>query len=125
MIFLIYAVIILLLLILLREVSYKIHGLIAIIFFFILLQFLLSMLVLPFTEQLLSYAHLVPYVPQLIYSALFYQIGHLFYKLFEEEEYEAIGELVLISVRVILLIYWTSEMSEVLTTFSSILDKLQ
>lgn len=125
MTFLLYAVVLLLLLILLRESSYKLHSLLTIIFFFVLLHFLIKLLVFPFTEQLLSYVGSVPYVPQLIYSALFYQIGHFIYKMFEEEEYEAIGELVLVSVRIVLLLYWTSELKDVLTSFSSILDKLQ
>lgn len=125
MTFILYAVILLLLLILLKETTHKLHSLIAIIFFFVLLHFLLSMLVLPFIDQLLSYVHSVPYVPQLVYSALFYQIGHFFYKLFEGEEYEAIGELIMIAVRVVLLFYWTSELAKVLSSFSTILEKLQ
>lgn len=123
--FILYAVVLLLLLILLRETTHQLHSLIALIFFFILLHFLLSMLVIPFIEQLLSYVHSVPYVPQLVYSALFYQIGHFFYKLFENEEYEAIGELVIIAVRIVLLFYWTSELAKVLSSLSSILEKLQ
>lgn len=123
--FILYAVVLLLLLILLRETTHQLHSLIALIFFFVLLHFLLSMLVIPFIEQLLSYVHSVPYVPQLVYSALFYQIGHFFYKLFENEEYEAIGELVIIAVRVVLLFYWTSELAKVLSSLSSILEKLQ
>lgn len=125
MTFILYAVILLLLLILLKETTHQLHSLIAIIFFFVLLHFLLSMLVIPFIEQLLSYVHSVPYVPQLVYSALFYQIGYFFYKLFEGEEYEAIGELVMIAVRVVLLFYWTSELAKVLSKFATILEKLQ
>ncbi|MDM5334455.1 hypothetical protein QUF56_14555 [Ureibacillus composti] len=120
-----YAVILLLVLMLIKESINKLHGLIAIIFFFILLHFLLSMMIIPFIEQLLSYVHSVPYVPQLVYSALFYQLGSLFHKIFEEEEYEAIGEMVMIAIRIVLLAYWTAEVAKVLSNFSSILQKLQ
>lgn len=125
MTFIFYAIILLLLLMLIKESIHKLHALIAIIFFFVLLHFLLSMLVLPFIEQLLSYVHSVPYVPQLVYSALFYQLGVLFHMIFEEEEYEAIGELIMIAVRIVLLAYWTAEVAKVLSEFSSILQKLQ
>ena len=123
--FILYAVVLLLLLILLRETTHQLHSLIALIFFFVLLHFLLSMLVIPFIEQLLSYVHSVPYVPQLVYSALFYQIGSLIHSMFEEQEYEAIGELVMIAVRIVLLTYWIGEFADVLSKFSSILEKLQ
>ncbi|KGR91486.1 hypothetical protein CD30_05370 [Ureibacillus massiliensis 4400831 = CIP 108448 = CCUG 49529] len=125
MIFVFYAVILILVLILIRDSFEKLHTLIAIIFFFILLHFLLSMLVIPFIEKLLSYVHSVPYISQLVYSALFYQIGSLIHSMFEEQEYEAIGELVMIAVRIVLLTYWIGEFADVLSKFSSILEKLQ
>jgi hypothetical protein len=125
MTFLIYAVILMLLLIFIKETIIKLHGLIVIIFFFVLLYFLLSMLAIPFLEQLLSYVQSVPYVPQLVYSALFYQLGLFFKSIFEEEEYETFGELVMFSIRIVLLFYWTSELAMVLSDFSSILERLQ
>ncbi|RKJ62099.1 hypothetical protein D7X33_26545, partial [Butyricicoccus sp. 1XD8-22] len=117
MIFVFYAVILILVLILIRDSFEKLHTLIAIIFFFILLHFLLSMLVIPFIEKLLSYVHSVPYISQLVYSALFYQIGSLIHSMFEEQEYEAIGELVMIAVRIVLLTYWIGEFADVLSKF--------
>lgn len=125
MTFLIFAVILLLLLIFIKESIPKLHSLITIIFFFILLHFLLSMHVIPFVAQLQSYVQSVPYVPQLVYSALFYQLGLLFQMLFADEEYEVIGELVMISIRIVLLSYWAAEFAKVLSNFSSILEKLQ
>jgi hypothetical protein len=125
MIFIFYAVILLLILLLIKDSFEKLHTLIAIIFFFILLHFLLSMLVIPFSEKLLSYVHSVPYVAQLVYSAMFYQIGALIHSIFEEQEYESIGELVMIAVRIVLLTYWVTEFATVLSKFSSILEKLQ
>lgn len=125
MTFLFYAVILLLILLLIKESIPKLHALITLIFFFILLHFLLSMLVLPFIEQLLSYVHAVPYVSQLVYSALFYQLGLFFQMLFADEEYEPIGELVMMSIRIVLLMYWTAEFAKVLSNFSVILEKLQ
>ncbi|KGR78403.1 hypothetical protein [Ureibacillus manganicus] len=125
MIFIFYAVILMLILILIKDSFQKLHTLIAIIFFFILLHFLLSMLVIPFLEKLLSYVHSVPYVAQLVYSALFYQLGSLIHTIFEEQEYESIGELVMIAVRIVLLTYWLTEFATVLSKFSSILEKLQ
>ncbi len=125
MIFIFYAVIILLILLLIKDSFSKLHTLIAIVVFFILLHFLLSMLVIPFLEKLLSYVHSVPYVAQLVYSALFYQIGLLLHSIFEEQEYDSIGELVMIAVRIVLLTYWIGEFANVLSKFSSILEKLQ
>lgn len=81
--------------------------------------------VIPFVAQLQSYVQSVPYVPQLVYSALFYQLGLLFQMLFADEEYEVIGELVMISIRIVLLSYWAAEFAKVLSNFSSILEKLQ
>ena len=77
---LIYAVILLIILILIRETIPKLHSLIAIIFFFILLHFLLSKSVLPFIGQILSYLNSVPYVAQLIYSALFLSTWYILSK---------------------------------------------
>jgi len=125
MTFLIYAVILMLLLMFIKETIGKLHGIIVLIFFFVLLYFLLSMLTIPFLEQLLSYVQSVPYVPQLVYSALFYQLGLFFQSIFEEEEYETFGQLVMFSVRIVLLFYWTSELGKVLSNLSSILEKLQ
>lgn len=122
---LIYAVILLLILLLIKETIPKLHSLIAIIFFFILLHFLLSKSVLPLIGQILSYVNSVPYVPQLVYSALFYQLGCFFKLLFDEQEHETIGEFVMFSVRIVLLTHWIGEFAEVLSSFSSILDKLQ
>lgn len=120
-----YAVILMLLLMFIKETFYKLHGIIVVIFFFVLLYFLLEMLTIPFVEQLLSYVKSVPYVTQLVYSALFYQLGLFFQSIFEEEEYDTFGELVMFSVRIVLLFYWTSELGKVLSDFSSILEKLQ
>jgi hypothetical protein len=125
MIFIFYAVILILILILIKDSFQKLHTIIAIVFFFLLLHFLLSMLVIPFLEKLLSFVHSVPYVAQLVYSALFYQIGSLIHSMFEEQEYESIGELVMIAVRIVLLTYWIGEFATVLSKFSSILEKLQ
>lgn len=125
MTFLIYAVILMLLLIFIKETIGKLHGIIVLIFFFVLLYFLLSTLTIPFLEQLLSYVQSVPYVPQLVYSALFYQLGLFFQSIFEEEEYETFGELVMFSIRIVLLFYWTSELGKILSDLSSILEKLQ
>ena len=125
MIFIFYAVILLLVLILIKDAYSKLHTIIAIVFFFVLLHFLLSMLVIPFLEKLLSYVHSVPYVAQLVYSALFYQVGSLISTIFEELEYDSIGELVMIAVRIVLLTYWLTEFATVLSKFSSILEKLQ
>ena len=125
MTFLIYAVILMLLLIFIKETIYKLHAIIVIIFFFILLYFLLEMLAIPFIEQLLNAVHAVPYVPQLVYSALFYQLGLFFKSLFEEADYDTIGDLVMFSIRIVLLMYWTNEFTNVFTKFSSILEKLQ
>ena len=41
------------------------------------------------------------------------------------KEYEPIGELVMMSIRIVLLMYWTAEIAKVLTNFSAILEKLQ
>ncbi|MDN4493332.1 hypothetical protein [Ureibacillus aquaedulcis] len=125
MTFLIYAVILMILLLFIRETINKLHGIIVVIFFFVLLYFLLSMLTIPFLEQLLSYVQSVPYVPQLVYSALFYQLGLFFQSMFEEEDYETFGELVMFSIRIVLLFYWTSELGKILSDLSSILEKLQ
>ncbi|MFC7684743.1 hypothetical protein [Ureibacillus sp. GCM10028918] len=125
MTFLIYAVILMILLIFIKETINKLHGIIVVIFFFVLLYFLLSMLTIPFLEQLLSYVQSVPYVPQLVYSALFYQLGLFFQSIFEEEDYETFGELVMFSIRIVLLFYWTSELGKILSSLSSILEKLQ
>lgn len=125
MTFLIYAVILMLLLMFIKETIDKLHGIIVVIFFFVLLYFLLSMLTIPFIEQLLSYVQSVPYVPQLVYSALFYQLGLFFQSIFKEEEYETFGELVMFSIRIVLLVYWTSELGKILSNMSSILEKLQ
>ncbi|HWK24013.1 MAG TPA: hypothetical protein VNS08_13355 [Ureibacillus sp.] len=125
MTFLIYAVILMLLLIFVKETFVKLHGIIVIIFFFILLYFLLSMLAIPFLDQLLSYVQAVPYVPQLVYSALFYQLGLFFKSIFAEEEYETFGDLVMFSIRIVLLFYWTKELGKILSDLSSILEKLQ
>ncbi len=122
---LIYAVILLLIIILIKETVPKLHSLIAIIFFFIILHFLLSKSVLPLIGQILSYVNSVPYVPQLVYSALFYQLGIFFKMLFDEQEHETMGEFVMFSVRIALLSYWVGEFAKVLSGFSSILDKLQ
>ena len=125
MTFLIYAIILMLLLLFIKETASKLHGLIVVIFFFVLLYFLLSKLTIPFIEQLLSYVHSVPYVPQLVYSALFYQLGLFFQSILAEEEYETFGELVMFSIRIMLLFYWTSELGKILSNLSSILEKLQ
>lgn len=83
------------------------------------------MLIMPFIEQLISYVHAVPYVPQLVYSALFYQLGLYFQMLFADEEYEPIGELAMMSIRIVLLMFWANEFAKVLSNFSAILEKLQ
>ncbi|MED3660757.1 hypothetical protein NST62_05565 [Ureibacillus sp. FSL K6-8385] len=122
---LVYAVILLLILLLIKEAVPKLYSLIAIIFFFILLHFLLSKSVLPLIGQILSYVNSVPYVSQLVYSALFYQMGVFFKMLFVEQEQETMGEFVMFSVRIVLLTYWVGELAKVLSSFSSILEKLQ
>ncbi|MEO4052430.1 hypothetical protein AAFN87_03155 [Solibacillus sp. CAU 1738] len=67
----------------------------------------------------------VPYAVSLIYTAALFLLGELLYTLLVENEYEAIGELLLLVVRITLIMYWISELEPVIQSLSSLLKRVQ
>ncbi|MEK4229906.1 pyruvate formate-lyase [Solibacillus sp. FSL H8-0538] len=125
MIFLFFAVIFLLLLMLLKESVGKLHPLLMVIFFFILFQAVVLQQLIPFLTGLQQLITDLPYGTELIFTALLLLLGQHFSMLFEEQDYDAIAELVKTSVRITLLSFWLLQLTPVFRQLMSLFERLQ
>lgn len=119
------AVILLLLLLFLRQAIPSLHPLFVVIFFFVFFQFAFFQTLVPFLRHFIGLVQHVPYAIQLIYSAALFILSELLYTLLSENEYEAIGEVLQLVIRITLLMYWIVELEPVFQTLSTLLKKVQ
>jgi hypothetical protein len=103
----------------------KLHPLFMVIFFFILLQFLFFQQIMPFVTSVHLVLTQLPYSKGLVYSALLLVIGHLFAVLFEEQDYDAMAELIRLSVRLTLLSFWFVQLAPVFQQLMRLFERLQ
>lgn len=125
MIFLFFAVIFLVLLMLLKQSVGMLHPLLTVIFFFILFQSVVLQQLFPFLTSLQQLIVALPYGTELLYTALLLFVGQHFSILFEEHEYEAIAELIKTSVRITLLSFWLIQLTPVFRQLMSLFERLQ
>jgi len=110
---------------LIKEVVEPLHPIIYVTFFFILLSSMISKIVLPFVNKVFTVLPDVPYGKPLIYSAVLYLIGDKIKQLFEELEYDSIGSMLQTSIRILLLMYWLSELGSILDELKPFVEWLQ
>ena len=122
---LILSVIILLLLLLIKEVFSPLHHLIYIIFYFLILSIVLSSFLIPFADKLLQLLPYIPFGKPLIYSAVLFMISEHISNLLEELDYESLGMLVSLAIRIVILTYWLNELGGVLKELEPFIKWLQ
>lgn len=120
-----FAVIYLVLLLLIRESMYKLHALISIIFFFVLLQWIFFQQLLPFFKTLQTLIATLPYGNALLFTAGVLLLSHHITEVFDEQEYEAIAGLLKVSVRLTLLVFWVAQLTPVFQQLATLLERLQ
>ena len=120
-----FAVIYLVLLLLIRESMYKLHALISIIFFFVLLQWIFFRQLLPFFKTLHTLIASLPYGNALLFTAGILLLSHHITEVFDEHEYEAIAGLLKVSVRLTLLVFWVAQLTPVFQQLATLLERLQ
>lgn len=118
-------VIVALLLLLVKMVAVPLHRLIYIMIFFIVLSFVLSKYMLPFANELLSVWPNVPYSRPLVFSAVLFAVSDLLKQLLDELEYEALGSMMQLAIRILLLMYWLKELSKLLNELTPILEWIE
>lgn len=116
------SIVVLLLLLLLKQSLDKLHGLIVVIVFFILLQALVKSQLFPLWQQLATLFQRVPYSKGLLYTALLLILKDLFCQLLEQLEYDAYAGLATLAIRITIVTYWVNEFT---TPFQSLLQLLE
>lgn len=125
MVFLLYAIILLLLLLLIKGSMDKLTPLFTIIFFFIFFERVYSLLLRPFLTELAHLTNGLPYSRLLLYSAFLFILGKLFGSLLEQNEHDALAELLQLAVRIFIISLWLKEMTPIFSKLSSLLEMLQ
>lgn len=125
MVALIGSVIFLLLLLLMKEAYRPLHGLLTVIFFFVLAQFVFFEQLLPLFQLLFGIARSVPYGHGLLFSAALLIVGQLVATLLNEQEYEAMAEVVRLAVRLTLVTFWFMQLQPAFKELQSLLERLQ
>ncbi|WP_155591496.1 hypothetical protein [Lysinibacillus cavernae] len=118
------AVVMLLLLLLIKEVIQPLHGLISVMFSFLLFGMLFSTLLLPFVKQLLEMLAFLPYAKAILISASMFYVGQWVSLLLAEHNYKVLGNIVFAAVKIVILLYWFKEFLAVLQEVSAILKRL-
>lgn len=121
----IFVIILVLLLLFIKEVIEPLHSLIYVMFFFVTLSLLLSSVVLPFANKLLDLLPNMPYSRPLVFSAVLYLIGEQMKQLFEELEYESLGTMLQLAIRLIILMYWLGQLDSILDELKPFIQWLQ
>lgn len=119
------SVLFLLLLLFMKEAYRPLHALFTVILFFILFQFFFIESLYPLFILLFGVAAAVPYGKGLLWSAAYLLIGQLIVTLLIEHEYEAIGELVKLAVRVSLVSFWLMQLTPAFRQLEALIERLQ
>lgn len=118
------SVLLLVLLLFLQQLFDKLHPILVVIFFFILLQFIVRTQLFPLWQQLATLFQNVPYSKGLLYTALLFLCKEVFCALLEQLEYEAYAVLVTLSVRLTVVVYWVNELVLPFQTILRLLERL-
>lgn len=118
------SVLFLLLLVFIQHLFDKLHSVIVIIFFFILLQFIMRLQLFPLWQQLATLFQGVPYSKGLLYTALLFLCKDIFCALLEQMEYESYAVLVTLSIRLTVVVYWVNELVTPFQTLFRLLERL-
>lgn len=110
----IFIVVLLLLLLLMKAVFEPLHAIIYVMLFFLAFSLLLSSMVLPFAHKLLDVLPNIPYGKQIVFSAVLYFIGDQLKHVVEELEYKSLASMLQTSIRVVIMLYWVQQLSDVL-----------
>ncbi|WP_332645209.1 pyruvate formate-lyase [Lysinibacillus sp. 54212] len=125
MVLLLYSIILLLLLLLIKGSMDKLTPIFTVMFFFIFFERVYSLLLRPFLSELAQMTNGLPYSRLLLYSAFLFILGKLFGALLEQNEHDALAELVQLAVRIFILSLWLKEMAPIFSKLSKLLQMLQ
>lgn len=119
------SIIFLLLLLFIKKAYEPLHALFTVVFFFVLFQFFFRTQLVPLFTTFYTIAAAVPYGRSLLFSAAYLLLGHLVVTLLVEHEYEAIGELVRLAVRVTLVTFWLAQLTPAFRQLEALIERLQ
>ncbi len=121
----IFAVVILLLLLqLIKQAIPSLHSLFTIIFTFIFLQFVFVQSIIPWARHFVTIIQHVPYALSLLYTAIVFLLSEFMFTLLVDHEYEALGEVMRIAVRIALVTYWMTELEPAIQALSNLLKRV-
>lgn len=125
MILLLYSIILLLLLLLIKGSMDKLTPIFTVMFFFIFFERVYSLLLRPFISELAHLTSGLPYSRLLLYSAFIFLMGKLFGVLLEQNDHDALAELLQLAVRIFIISLWMKEMIPIFSKLSNLLQMLQ
>ncbi|AWE07937.1 pyruvate formate-lyase [Lysinibacillus sp. 2017] len=117
------SIIFLLLLLLLKQSMDKLHPIILVILFFILMQFVMMGQLIPLWQQLSNVFQAVPYSKSLLFTAFLFVIGEMICALLDQFEYEAIATVVKLSIRITVVSYWLKILQPAFQTLVNLLER--
>lgn len=119
-----YGIVCLLLLLFVRGTMEKLHPIVQVLVYFILIAEIYRQLLRPiFTQLATSFTH-IPYSQSILYSAFLLIINELIQAILEENEQEAIGQAVTLAVRASLISMWFVQLRPAIMQMTTLLQKL-
>lgn len=119
------AVIYLVLLIFIRQTWDKLHPLISVIFAVVFIQWLFRQQWVPLMTRFVELTTALPYSRALLYTVSLLMLSGFITKLLEEHDYEALAEVVLLSVRILLITFWLQELTPAFQHLMNLFERLQ
>ncbi|WP_234417255.1 pyruvate formate-lyase [Lysinibacillus sp. 2017] len=108
---------------LLKQSMDKLHPIILVILFFILMQFVMMGQLIPLWQQLSNVFQAVPYSKSLLFTAFLFVIGEMICALLDQFEYEAIATVVKLSIRITVVSYWLKILQPAFQTLVNLLER--
>jgi hypothetical protein len=117
------SIIFVVLLLLIKQSMDKLHAIIAVIAFFIFVQFIILRQLIPLWQQLAQIFTQVPYSKGLLFTAFLLILCELICALLDQMEYESFVTAVQLSVRIVLVSYWLTLLEPAFRTLVNMLGR--
>lgn len=118
-------VILLLLLLFIKQAIPTLHPLFAVIFTLIFLQVVAMQTIIPWARSFHAMVQSIPYAQSLLYTAVVLLLSEVILQLLTEHEYDTLGEIMHIAVRISLIVYWLAQLQPIIEALTNLLQKVQ
>ena len=112
------------LLLFLKEANARLHTLLSLVFYVVLFQWIVLQQVLPFFRRLAAMLETMPFSMPILYTVIVLLFAEQLHHLLNHYEYESLAQLLLLTTRLFLLVYWLDEAQLPIQEVVSLLQSL-